>query len=159
MCDTILLYYKLSKMYDIKKGCIISGNFMEMEYIYCIYLQSWEEGFAEDRIEGIVHQMELSMKRDSENFGLSLLHSCLPPYLHGASLTDICRFQEHINRIKAYGEWRALLQANFLDNPHRLALVMEPSSSYQRERQAREDQLLAERVSALSERDKQSLYE
>ena len=142
----------------LEKVLLPNGHTRDTDLI-ALLSQSFEEGFAEDRIDGIVHQMELSMKRDSENFGLSLMHSCITPFLHGAPLGDICRYQEHIDRIKACSEWRALLRDSFLDNPHRLTLVMEPSDTFQRERLEREEQLLAGRVGALSEQERQQLYE
>ncbi|KAI6653586.1 Presequence protease, mitochondrial [Oopsacas minuta] len=121
--------------------------------------KSLKDGFEEERIEGIVHQMELSIKRDTENFGLGLLHSLMPTFMHGADLREICDFQKHIDYIKSYDGWGSLLKENFLDNSHRLTLVMQPSDTYQKDIQLEEDKLLNERVSILSQEEKEKLYE
>ena len=118
-----------------------------------------EEGFEADRIEGIVHQMEMSMKRDSENFGLSLLHSILPTFMHGADMENICDFQNHIDYIKSYNDWGSLLKENFIENSHKLTLVMEPSDNYQKGRQLEEEKLLSEKVGLLTDTDKAKLFE
>lgn len=99
------------------------------------------------------------MKRDSENFGLSLLHSILPSFMHGADIENICDFQNHINYIKSFDEWGSLLNENFIENSHRLTLVMEPSADYQKDRQMEEEKLLSEKVSLLTDTDKMKLFE
>ena len=99
------------------------------------------------------------MKRDSENFGLSLLHSILPTFMHGADVENICDFQNQIDYIKSYDKWGSLLKENFMENSHRLTLVMEPSANYQNDRQLEEEKLLSEKISLLSETDKTKLFE
>ena len=103
--------------------------------------------------------MEMSMKRDSENFGLSLLHSILPTFMHGADMENICDFQNHIDYIKSYDEWGSLLKENFIENSHRLTLVMEPSVSYQNDRRLEEENILSEKVGLLTDTDKTKLFE
>lgn len=75
--------------------------------------------------------MELSLKKDSSNYGLSLAAAILPLYIHGGPLTDIFTIQQHIDQIKDYAEWSKLIEKWFISNQHKLILLMNPKSDHQ----------------------------
>ena len=99
------------------------------------------------------------MKRDSSRFGLDLLQACLPLLMHGARLEDVFSFQKHLDQIKEYRDWAGLVKENFMDNPHRLTLVMEPDPSYARSREQEEKELLSRRVSELTDAGRNQLFQ
>ena len=48
-----------------------------MHYVCC-----YSNGFEEERVKAILHQIELAMKHQSSNFGLSLISVCTYTRLH-----------------------------------------------------------------------------
>ncbi|MAL98675.1 insulinase family protein [Hydrocarboniclastica marina] len=122
------------------------------------------EGVSQDRLEAILHQLELQQREiagDSFPYGLQLIMSALTPLIHGgdpAGLLDLdpvlVRLRE---RIKDPEYIPGLAKRLLLDNPHRVTLTLAPDTQLDGRRQRAIEQALAERKAAMTEQEAASL--
>ena len=80
LCRIVLLKY-----------CICTFNYVRSSHVYIIYVRSWNfnfyvynvfrEGFPEERIKAVLHQIERGIKHQSSHFGLSLISVSLVEYI------------------------------------------------------------------------------
>ena len=120
-----------------------------------------EEGVAADKLEAVLHQLELAQREisgDSYPYGLQLILTALGNATHYADpiaalnvdpVLDLLR-----ERIKNPDYIRGLAKRLLLDNPHRVTLVMEPDKELSGKRQQAEQDRLAAVKLAMSDADK-----
>ena len=93
-----------------------------------------KEGFPKERIDTVIHQLEISQKHVTTKFGLSIISNLVTPWIHGANPSSFLSFTENLERFKKELEsgpfLQNLIQQFLLDNPHRLTLIMNPSANY-----------------------------
>jgi Zn-dependent M16 (insulinase) family peptidase len=111
-----------------------------------------EKGIPQDRLESILHQLELSQREisgDGYPYGLHLILSGLSPAIHGGdpvALLDLDPGIEQLRQeIQDPGFIKRLVRENLLDNTHRVDLTLEPDT----ELAERRDKEEAERLAAL----------
>ena len=122
-----------------------------------------ETGFEEDRIQAILNRTELSLKKQKNNFGWSLILNLTPGWNHVddpltlLSLNSILdRFREDIKDKQFLSR---KIKEHFLNNNHRLTLTMSPKSDYLAQQQEQLDELEANLVSKLSEQERAQAIE
>ena len=122
-----------------------------------------ETGFEEDRIEGILHQMELGLKHQSAKFGIQLMWQVSTSWFDGVSPIEALQFNARIEKLRAEiakgGYFEGLVKKYFLENQSRLILTMRPDSEFKEKFKAKEDALLSQKLASLSEADKKRVYE
>lgn len=123
-----------------------------------------ETGFDMERIEAILHRIELGRKHQSSNFGLGLIMQAVAPWYHGGNPVDALRIDDLLNKFRSElaANPRLLqdrLAKHIRDNPHRVVAVMTPDAGYEASQQRREVDMLEARVSALTEQQKQTVFE
>ncbi|KAK2188953.1 hypothetical protein NP493_119g07062 [Ridgeia piscesae] len=123
-----------------------------------------EKGFEAERVDAILHKIELGLKHQSTQFGLHLGVSLLPVWTHDGSPTTALQVNTHVEHFKeALANNPKFLQDKvkqyFKDNQHRLTLTMKPDEEFEMKRQKMEEKKLAEILGALSEQDRSSIYE
>jgi hypothetical protein len=118
-----------------------------------------EVGFESDLIEGTLHQVEFhgrEMVRGSYPYGIVLMGRAYHAWLYdGDPLTDM-NFPRTISEIrrkweKAPSLFQGIVRRWFLDNPHRLLSIMEPSRTVQEERERATRKRLADLAASLTE--------
>lgn len=123
-----------------------------------------ENGFEEERIEALLHKIEIQMKHQSTNFGLSLASYIASSWNHDGDPVELLRLSESVAKFRqALKENPRFLQDKvkhyFKENTHRLTLSMSPEDTY-REKQAKaEEEKLNKKIEALSDGDKKEIYE
>lgn len=122
------------------------------------------QGFSEERLEGILHLLELSLKHQSANFGLNLLMSINPLLNHDGDVIDSLQFNKHVSLLKEKmskdpNYLKDKIKKYFVDNRHQILLTMSPSEGYIKDNQAKEAKLLSSKLSQLTEEDKKKIYE
>lgn len=122
-----------------------------------------ESGFDERNIEGVLHNIELSVKHQTADFGLAMLFAINTPWIHNADVVECMKVNEHVDRFrKDLKEKPRLLQdyvAKYLkDNLHRLVLTMTPDNEYGKKINEQEKNVLNSKLNVLSESEKNSLY-
>lgn len=122
-----------------------------------------ETGFEADRVEGILHQMELSLKHKSAKFGQKLMWTTVSSWFDGVDPIEMLQWNARIERLRseiAAGPFfQNLIKKYFLNNSSRLTLIMRPEAQYSEKVNASETALLSEKLEALSEVDKRKVFE
>ena len=122
-----------------------------------------QTGFEADRIEGILHQMELSLKHKSAGFGTSLMWKATSSWFDGVSPIEMLQWNSRIERLRreiaAGSFFQNLIRKYFLDNQSRLILTMRPDPEFDEKLKAKEKALLSERLDSLSETERKNVYE
>ncbi|XP_002750056.1 presequence protease, mitochondrial [Callithrix jacchus] len=123
-----------------------------------------EKGFEDERIEALLHKIEIQMKHQSTSFGLTLTSYIASCWNHDGDPVELLKLGNQL------AKFRQCLQENpkfleekvkqyFKNNQHKLTLSMRPDDKY-REKQAQvEATKLKQKVEALSPRDRQQIYE
>ncbi|XP_029444406.1 presequence protease, mitochondrial [Rhinatrema bivittatum] len=123
-----------------------------------------EKGFEEERIEALLHKIEIQLKHQSTSFGLSLASYIASCWNHDGDPVDLLKLGDQMTRFRQYlKENPKFLQEKvkqyFKGNSHRLTLTMSPDDTYFEKQTENEEAKLKEKVNALSEEDKKIIYE
>uniref|UniRef100_A0A3P8X2P7 Presequence protease, mitochondrial n=1 Tax=Cynoglossus semilaevis TaxID=244447 RepID=A0A3P8X2P7_CYNSE len=123
-----------------------------------------KNGFEEERIEALLHKIEIQIKHQSTNFGLSLAVYIASPWNHEGDPVQLLQISEYTARFrKALDENPRFLQEKvkqyFKDNTHRLTLSMSPDDDHLEKQAAAEQMKLEKMVQALTDEDKKDIYE
>jgi len=117
-------------------------------------------------VDAAIHRMELESREVSNQgfpYALKVFFQMAEPYLHGGDPYLALRFDAALERLEAERAkgpfFENLIRKHFLDNPHRVTLVLKPDQSLT-ERQEREEREKLERIRlALSEAEARRIVE
>lgn len=129
------------------------------------FLQAASDGFASERIAALLHNIELSLKHVTSNFGLRLLMNIEATWNHEGDVIEYLKVNKHVEEFKKdlaadKNYWRNLIDKYFLSNNHKLILNMSPDLDFEERRNDREKSIIEAKVTKLSDVDKQTiLYE
>lgn len=122
-----------------------------------------QTGFESTRIEGILHQMEVSLKHKSAHFGTSLMWKTTSSWFDGVNPIEQLQWNTRIERLRkeisAGPLFQNLIRKYFLENQSRLILTMRPDPEFDEKLKAKEKALLSEKLEGLSETEKRKVYE
>ncbi|XP_070830493.1 presequence protease, mitochondrial [Chaetodon trifascialis] len=123
-----------------------------------------ENGFEEERIEALLHKIEIQMKHQSTNFGLSLASYIASSWNHDGDPVELLQINESVAQFRqALKENPRFLQDKvrhyFKENTHRLTLSMSPDEAYMEKQAKAEEEKLQRKIQALSDRDREEIYE
>lgn len=121
------------------------------------------EGFSQERIEGILHFIELNTKHQTNDFGLKLTMAVNALWNHGGDPVEALKVNEHVEWFKQQlRENPKFLQDKlkyyFKENLHKLTLIMDPKDDYEKEKLIKEKELLQNKLKNLSKIDKENIY-
>ncbi|KAK3059813.1 Mitochondrial presequence protease, partial [Coniosporium uncinatum] len=106
-------------------------------------------GFDKIKVDGILHQLELSLKHKTANFGMGIMQRLKPGWFNGIDPFDALAWQETVDSFKqAYaspGYLEGLLE-KYLLNDNTLTFTMEPSQSYGQQLAEEETSRLASKI-------------
>ncbi len=158
---------------DLRQIAFVAGlrgtNPEMAEKIESLILKTLEDiaasGFEREIIEGALHQIEFSSKqivRKKYPYGITLMARAYHTWLYDGDPLVGLKVPGMIEGIRA--KWasepmlfRNILKRWFIDNPHRVLSVMEPSRTYLEERDEAFSNMMNQARSALSERDKKEM--
>ena len=125
-----------------------------------------DQGIATERLEAIVHQMELARREISGSrfpYGLQLILGVLSPTLHGGeplSALDMDAALIELRQAIQDPEFiKNLVKTQLLDNPHRVRLTMTPDPKLSQAKIQVEMDKLAQIKAKLNQADKQTIIE
>lgn len=111
--------------------------------------------FIQDRIDAVLHQIELRLRYHSASFGIGLAQRATSAWVHALCPLDeldvaprIAAFKE---QFAAGGLFEGLLDKYVLNNPERLTFVMKPDVQHQSKEKEAESRLVNQLVEGLSE--------
>ena len=130
--------------------------------IQSTFEKAYTEGFSQESIASVIHQMELGLKFQEKNLGLKLAVEVVSPWVHGADPVDFLVGNELINRFKSEVSndfLREMVYKFFVTNRHILKLTMSPSPDFVDTQNKIEEAKLNSMVTKLSDEEKQCLLE
>ncbi|XP_062981703.1 presequence protease, mitochondrial [Elgaria multicarinata webbii] len=123
-----------------------------------------ENGFEDERIEALLHKIEIQMKHQSTSFGLALTSYIASCWNHEGDPVDLLKVAEKVARFRRCREedpqfLQKKVKQYFKDNRHRLLLSMSPDAAFYDKQAVTEAAKLKEKVEALSEEEKKQTFE
>lgn len=125
-----------------------------------------QTGVPQERLEAILHQLELHQREisgDQYPYGLQLILSALSPLVHGGdpvALLDLDPVLVSLReKIKDPAYVPGLLRRLLLENPHRVTLALVPDTHLEANRDNAIEQALAAKKAALSEAEIQQIID
>ncbi|KAI9756615.1 MAG: Mitochondrial presequence protease [Chaenotheca gracillima] len=91
-----------------------------------------QDGFDNQKVDGLLHQLELSLKHKTAHFGMGLMQRLKPGWFNGVDPFDALAWNETINAFKKLSKERYLegLVEKYLLNDRTLTFTMVPSGTY-----------------------------
>ncbi|KAI5865610.1 Metalloenzyme, LuxS/M16 peptidase-like protein [Durotheca rogersii] len=108
-----------------------------------------QKGFEKDKIDGYLHQLELSLKHKTANFGLSVLHRLKGKWFSGTDPFDSLAWNDTVAAFEAklaQGGYLEGLMDKYLLNDNTLTFTMAPSDTYVAEVSKEENERLAAKI-------------
>ncbi|KAK4242493.1 Metalloenzyme, LuxS/M16 peptidase-like protein [Achaetomium macrosporum] len=108
-----------------------------------------EKGFDRSKIDGYLHQLELSLKHKTANFGMSLLHRLKPKWFTGVDPFDSLAWNDTLTAFEteyAKGGYLEGLMDKYLLNDNTLTFTMAPSPEYVQELAREEEARLKSKI-------------
>jgi Zn-dependent M16 (insulinase) family peptidase len=103
------------------------------ETVQTILKQAREAGFDKTKIDGALHQLELSLKHKTANFGFSMLNRLKPKWFNGTDPFNSLAWNDTISAFKAKlaeGGYLEGLVDKYLRNDKTLTFTMAPSATF-----------------------------
>ena len=121
-----------------------------------------EEGFDQQRIDSVLHLIELDLKHQKANFGLNLLMGSASKLNHDCDLQTFYSLSEIFDRLRIYFKsnpklLQQLVEEKLKNNKHRLNMIMKPKEDYFYNLQLNEDMALAEKLRNLDQKGKDQI--
>ncbi|PXX90951.1 peptidase M16 [Marinobacter vulgaris] len=119
-----------------------------------------DEGVSQDRLEAILHQLELHQREiagDSFPYGLQLIMTAISPMVHGGDPVELLDLEPVLadmrEKIRDPQYVPGLIRRKLLENPHRVTLTLRPDDKLESRRQAAIRDALARRKASLTEEE------
>jgi presequence protease len=123
--------------------------------IHKIFEEVHETGFEKGKIDGYLHQLEISLKHKTANFGMGLMQRVKPKWFEGVDPFGSLAWNDTVSAFQgelAKGGYLEGLLEKYLLNDRTLTFTMEPSASYGEELVAEEESRLARKIAEVTEK-------
>lgn len=123
------------------------------EAIRATLLEVHSKGFDKGKVDGILHQLELSRKHKTANFGMGLMNRLQPGWFNSVDPFDMLAWDGTLTAFKeafAKGGYLEGLLNKYLLNDNSLTFTMEPSEYYGNDIAAEEAARLSQKVDEVS---------
>jgi len=125
-----------------------------------------QQGIEADKVEAVLHQLELSQREiggDHYPFGLQLILSGLSTAIHRGDVLAQLNINSALIRLREKAQHpdyiKNLVKTHLLDNPHRIRMTFKPDQQLEQQRQEAEKSQLESIQSKLNETEKTVLIE
>ncbi|WP_298447873.1 insulinase family protein [uncultured Marinobacter sp.] len=125
-----------------------------------------EEGVSEERLEAILHQLELHQREiagDSFPYGLQLIMSAIAPMVHGGDPVELLDLEPVLatlrEKIRDPQYIPDLIRRKLMNNPHRVTLTLRPDDKLDGRRQQAIREALAKRKAELTSEEVAQIVE
>ncbi|HEY9052542.1 MAG TPA: insulinase family protein [Gammaproteobacteria bacterium] len=123
-------------------------------------------GVPQDRVEAVLHQLELSQREiggDGHPYGLQLILSGLSTAIHGGDPVAVLNLDPVLEQLRQDIQnpdfIKDLIRRNLLDNPHRVRLVMKPDTGLSQQKSKAEAARLETIKKALTDDAKKKIID
>ncbi|KAK5993951.1 Pitrilysin metalloproteinase [Cladobotryum mycophilum] len=120
-----------------------------------ILREARQKGFDQGKIDGTLHQLELSLKHKTSNFGYSMLNRLKPKWFNGSDPFDSLAWNDTIATFQAKlaeGGYLEGLMDKYLLNDNTLTFTMAPSASFGDDLVAEEQQRLSQKINEATQK-------
>lgn len=120
-----------------------------------ILREARNKGFDKTKIDGSLHQLELSLKHKTANFGFSMLNRLKPKWFNGVDPFDSLAWNDTIDAFQAKlaeGNYLESLMDKYLLNDRTLTFTMAPSATYGEDLVKEEQERLSTMISQAVEK-------
>ena len=125
-----------------------------------------KDGIDNARVEAAIHQLEIQSREISNAqypYAIKMLYSLQGPFLYGGDPYKQLQFDQDIAKLqdqrKAGPYFEEVIRKYFLDNTHRVRMIIEPDRELEARQEEAERQRLAKIEAALTDADKAALVE
>ncbi|RLN55183.1 hypothetical protein BBJ29_006932 [Phytophthora kernoviae] len=118
-----------------------------------------DEGFEKERVAGLLHQLELSLKHVTGNFGLQLMHGISSVWAHGGDIIDNLQLNPLLERLNTEMARNPKFLESYVreylmrDGLREVQVLMLPSENFVRDQEHCERERLAAKLSDQSNAD------
>ena len=128
------------------------------EIIQKTFEQIQQNGFPAERVEAILHSIELAAKHQTSSFGLNLISSLNSVWNHEGDPMEAIQLNKNIERFRQElaKDPQFLVKKvkqYFLDNTHRLKLTMRPNPNYVQEFEDKQAEIVRQKLAKMSEEE------
>jgi len=120
-----------------------------------------KEGFSQEFIESILHQIEFQAKLPKADFGISVLQSLIPLLNHNGDPIAFLKINQTIGEIKKRvrkGKYfEGLIEKFLLKNKQHIRVLMTPNKNYIKEETEKEEKMLKEIHKNMNIQDKEKI--
>ncbi len=112
-----------------------------------------QNGFNKSKVDGYLHQLEISLKHKTAKFGMGLMQRIKPHWFEGVDPFDSLAWNDTVSAFEAEfakGGYLEDLLAKYLLNDNTLTFTMTPSATYGDELLKEEDARLAGKISEVT---------
>lgn len=112
-------------------------------------LDARKNGFDKIKVDGILHQLELSLKHKTANFGMGILQRLKPGWFNGIDPLKALAWQDTVNDFQkkyAEGDYLESLIEKYLLTDKTLTFTMQPSETFSQELVDEEKERLATKI-------------
>lgn len=139
----------------------------DVEKVLAIIRSTFEEvvrtGFPAERIDAVLHSIELAVKHQTSNFGLSMAMNLTPLWNHGSDPVEalyinskVEKFRQNLRDNPDY--LKNKVRQYFVDNTHKLVAVMQPDKDFETKLEQQEKTILEAKCGTLTDEDKASIF-
>ncbi|CAF0860772.1 unnamed protein product [Rotaria sordida] len=120
------------------------------------------KGFEQSQIDALLHQFELGIKHQDENFGLKIILGLIYSWIHDTDPIDSLQITKYLEKFndemtKNPRLLQDIVEKYFLKNNHKLIATMNIDEEYSEKKKQKESQLCQQLISQC--KDKQLIYE
>lgn len=139
------------------------SNFDQIESIVNkTILDIYKNGFEKDHIESVLHGFELSIKHQSPKFGLNMLFNLMPLWNHDGHILTALKVNDLLQKLKQdlkKPEYiKNVIEDYFINNNHKLTMIMQPHARFDEDFNSAEAQSLAAKIKNLTKEDKEQIF-
>ncbi|KAL5440216.1 Mitochondrial presequence protease [Paraphaeosphaeria minitans] len=123
------------------------------EIIATTLLEARKNGFDKIKIDGILHQLELSLKHKTAHFGMNMMQRLKPGWFNGVDPMAALAWQDTVKEFQerlAQGDYLESLLDKYLLNDRTLTFTMTPSERFAQELVDEENERLANKISEVT---------
>lgn len=123
--------------------------------IFSVLRTMRQKGFEPSKIDGYLHQLEISLKHKTANFGMSLMRRLKPKWFNGTDPFDSLAWNDTLSEFKqrmASGTYLEDLMDKYFLNDNTLTFTMRPSPDFGKKLDENEKLRLAQKIAEASEK-------
>jgi Zn-dependent M16 (insulinase) family peptidase len=134
----------------------------QIESIHQLIQETFEkaekDGIPNKQVEAVLHSIELAAKHQTASFGLNLIRALNSVWNHDGDAMEALQLNKNIQRfrdelVKNPRFLSDKIDQYFIRNTHRLKLTMRPKDDYVDEFKLKQEDILKQKLSSLSEED------